>query len=76
MNKALQKSVIEEYKKRFPKRKFIPGETPVPVSGKIFNEKEILNMVEAVLEGHWTEGKYAKAFEEGLAGMLGGTAFW
>ena len=71
MEKGTRKSIIGEYKKRFPKRKFIPGETPVPVSGKIFDEKEILNMVEAVLEGHWTEGKYAKAFEEGLAGMLG-----
>lgn len=71
MNKALQKNIIEEYKKRFPKKKFIPGETSVPVSGKIFDEKEILNMVEAVLEGHWTDGKYVQEFESRLAGFIG-----
>jgi len=71
MEKNTRKSIISEYKKRFPKKKFIPGETPVPVSGKVFDEKEILNMTEAVLEGHWTDGKYVQEFENKLAGFVG-----
>lgn len=43
----------------------------MPVSGKIFTEKEILLMIEAVLEGWWTEGKKTKEFEEKLAKYIG-----
>ena len=32
----LQK-VSEYYAAAFPKREFIPGETPVPISGKVFD---------------------------------------
>ena len=56
MNSQLANEIKKEYQQRFPAKKFIPGESVVPVSGKVFNEKEILLMVEAVLEGWWTEG--------------------
>lgn len=71
MNKELKKQLVKEYNKYFPKQKFIPGQSPAPVSGKIFDEKEILAMTAAVLEGHWTEGKYAQEFEKKLANFLG-----
>ena len=60
MNDDLKNNLIQEFKNRFPSKKFVPGESPIPVSGKVFNEKEILKMTEAVLDGHWTDGKYAK----------------
>ena len=71
MEKDTRKSIVSEYKKRFPRKRFIPGKTPVPVSGKVFDEKEILNMVEAVLEGHWTDGKHVQEFENKLTGLIG-----
>jgi CDP-6-deoxy-D-xylo-4-hexulose-3-dehydrase len=71
LNKKISDGIIEEYKNRFAKKKFIPGESPVPVSGKVFDEKELINMVEAVMEGWWTEGKYAAAFERRLADFFG-----
>ena len=43
--------------------KFIPGETYVPVSGKVFDEEEINNAISAAKEGWWTEGNWAKEFE-------------
>lgn len=43
--------------------KFIPGETYVPVSGKVFDEEEINNAKAAAEEGWWTEGRWAKKFE-------------
>ena len=50
---------------------FVPGITPVPVSGKVYGSEELTLMIEAVLEGWWTEGKYAKEFEQRLADQLG-----
>jgi len=43
----------------------------VPVSGKIFDQEEISNAIQAVLEGWWTEGKWAEEFEQGLKNFLG-----
>jgi len=43
----------------------------VPVSGKVFDEKEIQNIVEAALDGWWTEGKWCSLFVEKLKSFLG-----
>jgi len=42
---------------KFHHQLFVPDETSVPVSGKVFDEKEMINGVEAVLDGWWTEGR-------------------
>lgn len=55
---------------KITKKKFVAGETLVPVSGKVFNEKEIKLMTEAVLDCHWTEGRFNAEFEEKLAKYL------
>ena len=41
MEDALRKLIIEEYKKKFPPKSFVAGESSVPVSGKVFDENEI-----------------------------------
>ncbi|MEI7498654.1 MAG: lipopolysaccharide biosynthesis protein RfbH [Candidatus Falkowbacteria bacterium] len=71
MNEGLKTEVIKEYNERFPQKQFVAGTSPIPVSGKVFDEQEMLNMVEAVMEGWWTEGKYAKEFEEKIAEYVG-----
>ncbi|PJC52312.1 MAG: lipopolysaccharide biosynthesis protein RfbH [Candidatus Magasanikbacteria bacterium CG_4_9_14_0_2_um_filter_42_11] len=70
MNDALKQAVTEAYKEKFPEKPFIPGESFVPVSGKVFDEHEMLNMVEAVMEGWWTEGKFSNFFEQRIAKWL------
>lgn len=67
MSNELKELLIKEFKARFPEKKFIPGETSIPISGKVFNEEEILLMTEAVLDGWWTEGKFVSQFEERFA---------
>jgi CDP-6-deoxy-D-xylo-4-hexulose-3-dehydrase len=59
------------YKEKFTENKFIPGETNVPISGKVFDEREMINMTEAVLDGWWTEGRFVKQFEQKLVAFLG-----
>ncbi len=43
----------------------------VPVSGKVFDEEEIVNATDAILEGWWTEGKYCAEFERSIASYIG-----
>ncbi len=50
---------------------FIPGESAVPVSGKVLGAKELQLMVEASLDGWLTTGRFNAMFEERLAKFLG-----
>lgn len=52
-------------------KKFLPGETYVPVSGKVFDKEEINNAIEAAKEGWWTEGRFTKEFESRFKNFLG-----
>lgn len=71
MNNSLKKLLNNHYKKHFAQKTFIPGETPVPVSGKVFDENELYNTVEAALDGWWTEGRFSKQFEKDFREYLG-----
>lgn len=71
MDKDLIQAVTKTYKEKFPSKGFVPGESAVPVSGKIFDEQEMLLMVEAVLDGWWTEGRFNKEFEDKLSNFVG-----
>jgi CDP-6-deoxy-D-xylo-4-hexulose-3-dehydrase len=50
---------------------FIPGEVPVPPSGKLIGSEELQNMVEASLDGWLTTGRFNDRFEKGLANFIG-----
>lgn len=50
---------------------FVPGATPIPASGKVIGRSEILNMVEASLDGWLTTGRFNTEFETRLAAYVG-----
>jgi CDP-4-dehydro-6-deoxyglucose reductase, E1 len=52
-------------------RPFVPGESAVPVSGKVIGAGELKMMVEASLDGWLTTGRFNAMFEERLARFLG-----
>jgi len=52
-------------------REFVPGESVVPVSGKVIGAGELQLMVEASLDGWLTTGRFNAMFEERLARYLG-----
>ncbi|MGN6527477.1 MAG: lipopolysaccharide biosynthesis protein RfbH [Burkholderiaceae bacterium] len=52
-------------------RPFVPGESPVPVSGKVIGAGELKMMVDASLDGWLTTGRFNAMFEERLAKFLG-----
>jgi CDP-6-deoxy-D-xylo-4-hexulose-3-dehydrase len=50
---------------------FVPGETPVPVGGRVIGPNEIASLVEASLDGWLTEGRFAASFVERFARTVG-----
>ena len=50
---------------------FVPGQTTVPVSGKVIGANELKMMVDASLDGWLTTGRFNAMFEQRLAQFLG-----
>ena len=63
--------VTEYHRRHLTPGGFIPGETPVPVSGKVLGDEELRNLVEASLDGWLTAGRFNDAFESTLGDFLG-----
>lgn len=55
----------------FAEKPFIPGESPVPVSGKVFDSEEVMALVDSALDFWLTTGRYAYRFEREFARYLG-----
>ncbi|MBQ7393392.1 MAG: lipopolysaccharide biosynthesis protein RfbH [Lentisphaeria bacterium] len=49
---------------------FEPGESRVPYAGRVFDEKEMCNLVDSSLEFWLTYGRYSREFEKKLADYL------
>lgn len=64
-------SVEEYYQARYPMASFVPVESPIPVTTKVFDAEELKLGVEAILDGWWTTGRFANRFEQELARYLG-----
>jgi CDP-6-deoxy-D-xylo-4-hexulose-3-dehydrase len=50
---------------------FVPGETNVPVSGKVLDADDYVALVESSLDGWLTAGRFHEEFERGLARFVG-----
>ena len=66
---------VEEYYRLVHKPKssdpFIPGKSRVNYAGRVFDDKEMVNLVDSSLEFWLTYGRWSKEFEKGLADYLG-----
>lgn len=68
---SVRKIVADAFRTRHPVKEFIPGETTVPVSGKVFGEEELFAAVQASLDFWLTAGPYSEEFEKKLAKVVG-----
>jgi CDP-6-deoxy-D-xylo-4-hexulose-3-dehydrase len=50
---------------------FIPGVSPVPVSGKVIDGTDVSTVVDSALDGWFTTGRFAESFERNLARFVG-----
>jgi len=51
--------------------KFVSGQTYINYAGRVYDEKEIINIVDAALDFWLTAGRYADKFEKSFAAFLG-----
>src|SRR5580704_9462823 len=56
---------------KFAARPFIPGESSVPVSGKVFDASEMCMLVDSALDFWLTAGRFADRFEQEFARWMG-----
>ncbi len=63
--------VREYHDVAFAPGEFAPGETPVHFAGRVFDEREIVNLVDSSLEFWLTTGPWAKKFEKRFAKLNG-----
>jgi len=55
------------YKCKYQEKPFIPGKTLVHYAGRVFDAKEIINLVDSCLDFWLTSGRYAEEFESRFA---------
>jgi len=58
---------------QYAPRPFVPGETEVPVAGRVLGIEEITNLVHSALDGWLTLGRFNTAFERALGEYVGGS---
>jgi CDP-6-deoxy-D-xylo-4-hexulose-3-dehydrase len=63
--------VMAYHAEAFPKSKFVPGVSTVPVSGKVFDAEDIQYAVDASLDFWLTTGRFAEQFERQFARIMG-----
>ena len=72
--KLLREEIIEKtteyYNAKFGKAEFKPGESRVNYAGRVFDEKELINAVDASLDFWLTEGRFSEEFAEKIADYL------
>ena len=55
----------------FPASEFKPGQSPVPVSGKVIDGEDLSSVVDSALDCWFTTGRFAEDFERKLARFVG-----
>ncbi len=64
IKKEILQKVKEYYNEEFGEKKFIPGKTLIHSSGKVFNDKEMVSLVDSALDFWLTEGRFVEKFEQ------------
>lgn len=68
---SVSKLVSDAFAELHEPRSFVPGESPVPVTGKVFGQEELSAAVKASLDFWLTSGPYTEKFESRFAKTVG-----
>jgi len=63
--------VTEYYQQAHANKKFVAGESRVQYAGRVYDEREMIHMVDAVLDFWLTAGRFAEEFEKKLGAFIG-----
>ena len=67
----IERLVADAMSQHHPEKVFIPGESVVPVTGKVFGQEELTAAVQASLDFWLTSGPYTERFESQFAKTVG-----
>jgi CDP-6-deoxy-D-xylo-4-hexulose-3-dehydrase len=70
LRQEILSKTIEYYQAKFAGKEFIPGKTRVNYAGRVFDEKELINAVDASLDFWLTEGRFSEEFAEKIGDFL------
>jgi CDP-6-deoxy-D-xylo-4-hexulose-3-dehydrase len=72
---ALREQILELaeqfFAAKFSPLPFVPGQSPVPVAGKVLDAADLRNLIDASLDCWLTTGRFARDFEKQLARFFG-----
>jgi len=71
LKREIFEKIAEFYGLEHGEQPFIPGQTKIHYAGRVYDQREMMAMVDAVLEFWLTMGRYAERFEEKLGEFLG-----
>ena len=69
--KKILELVRKFYRENYKNKEFVGGKTYIPYSGRVFDEQEMINLVDAGLDFWLTSGRFAEAFEKEFARLIG-----
>ena len=70
IKEKILEAVKEYYKESADSKEFESGDR-INYAGRVYDENELVNLVDSALEFWLTAGKYTREFESGLAEFLG-----
>ena len=71
LRKQIHALTAEYYQARFAKKEYVPGKTKVNYAGRVFDEEELQNAVDASLDFWLTEGRFSEDFSSKMSDFLG-----
>ena len=63
--------VVQYHDEAFAAREFVPGVSPVPVSGRVFDAADMQSLMDSTLDFWLTTGRFAAQFEREFARFCG-----
>jgi CDP-4-dehydro-6-deoxyglucose reductase, E1 len=70
LRKEILELVEKYYTGKFASKEFVPGESDIRFAGRVFDEEEMVNLVDSSLDFWLTAGHHAESFEFELADFL------
>lgn len=71
IKKKIFEKVRDYYLISHKKDDFIPGKSNIPYAGRVYDENELISLVDSALDFWLTAGRFAKQFEKEFADFLG-----
>jgi CDP-6-deoxy-D-xylo-4-hexulose-3-dehydrase len=71
LRKRILDLTAEYYSEQSRPANFIPGVSPIPVSGKVIDGSDVSAVVDSALDAWFTTGRFAETFERNLARFVG-----